>query len=130
MLTPYDTNLYRLVHQDASTKFKRCPSFITDAWAMRQYSIRGGKWMSSADRWTIERYIHVIPFVKSGKVQTCKYEQRNDKATMPLYRLDEKTPLTIGECMKIHDRQHILNMARLKNKRKKKKVDWKKLEFY
>ena len=82
------------------------------------------------DAWSYEKWVMIIPFLKSGRVVYCKRELRYKKACLPIKRINDKTKITLPELLKIYSKNDILEMARKKNKNMGKLVNWHKLEFY
>ena len=135
MSEPKDMILYNKIKEEAKAKFKRYPSLYASSWIVKTYKSRGGEYIGKKEkdgisRWYKEKWVMVIPFVKTGKVVDCGSKFKDTKACRPIKRVDKNTPITIGELLKIHTKKDILEMARKKNKSMKKKVNWEKLEFY
>ena len=135
MSVPKDTILYNKVKEDAKKRFKRYPSLYASSWIIRKYKERGGnyhgtKTSDGTTQWYLEQWVMVIPFLKSGKVVECGSPLKDGKACRPLKRINKSTPVTLPELLKIHDKKDILDMSRKKNKTMKKRVNWRKLEFY
>jgi|TARA_R110000823_G_C15878093_1_gene494797 hypothetical protein len=82
------------------------------------------------DVWRCEKWVMIIPFLKSGRVVDCKRELRYKKACLPIKRINHATPITLPELLKLYSKNDILEMARKKNKNMGKLVNWHKLEFY
>ena len=135
MSEPTNKRLYNAVKTEAKAKYKRYPSLYASAWIVKEYKRRGGKYKGEktkdgVDRWFKERWVQVIPFLKSGRVVECGEENRDTKACRPLKRVDADTPITMTELIKLHRKSDILEMARRKNKSMNRRVNWEKLEFY
>lgn len=135
MAIPTNPSLYEDVKEEAKARFKRYPSLYASAWIAKEYQKRGGKYKGKkptdgTGRWFKEKWVQVIPFLKSGKVVECGTDNKDSKACRPLKRVTKDTPVTLPELMKMHKKEDILAMARKKNKNMKKRVDWEKLEFY
>lgn len=133
MSTPTNKTLYNEVKAEAKKKYKRFPSLYASAWIQREYKRRGGTFKGTNEkktsRWFKEKWVQVIPFIKSGKVVECGADNKDTKACRPLYRADKDTPITLPELLDLHPKSEILVMARKKNKNMNKSVDWKSLEF-
>jgi len=135
MSIPKNKQLYDKIKEEAKTKYKRYPSLYASAWIVKEYKSRGGTYYGTKEeegisQWFKEKWVMVIPFVKSGKVVECGSKLKDTKACRPLKRINKSTPITLPELLDIHTKKDILEMARRKNKNMKKRVNWEKLEFY
>jgi len=132
MSIPTNKTLYNEVKADARKKY-RFPSLCANAWVKREYEKRGGTFSTAnknkTTRWFQEKWVQVIPFIKSGKVVECDIVSEETKACRPLYRVSEDTPITLPELLDLHPKSEILVMARKKNKNANKSVRWETLEF-
>ena len=127
MSFPNDQSLYDQVVAEAKLKV-RYPSLYASVWIHKEYVSRGGKFEDTeAKRWCQEKWVHVIPFIKSGRVVDC--HKGAAKACRPIWRVDKDTPVTLPELLNMYTKTQILDMARKKNKNMKKDVDWENLEF-
>lgn len=135
MSIPKDKKLYEEVMLEAKKKYKRFPSLYASAWIVKEYKSRGGTYYGTKQeegitQWFKEKWVMVIPFVKSGKVVECGEKSKETKACRPLKRINKTTPTTLPELLDMHSKKDILEMARKKNKNMRKRVNWEKLEFY
>jgi hypothetical protein len=135
MSIPKNEKLYETVKEEAKKRFKRYPSLYASSWIVKEYKSRGGKYYGTKNeegisQWYKEKWVMVIPFVKSGKVVECGESVKDTKACRPIKRVNKKTPITLPELLDKHTKKDILEMARKKNKNMKKRVNWEKLEFY
>lgn len=136
MPEPANKALYEEVKDEAKSKFKRYPSLYASSWIVKTYKERGGTYKGpkpktgGTDQWRKEKWVQIIPFLKSGRVVECGQDTKDTKACRPLKRVNKSTPTTLPELMKKHTKKDILEMARKKNKNMKKRVNWDKLEFY
>lgn len=135
MSIPKNKKLYEEVKEEAKKKYKRFPSLYASAWIVKEYKSRGGTYYGTKEeegitQWFKEKWVMVIPFVKSGRVVDCGEKSKDTKACRPLKRINKSTPITLPELLDMHSKKDILEMARKKNKNMKKRVNWEKLEFY
>jgi hypothetical protein len=135
MSIPKNKALYEKVKDEAKKKYKRYPSLYASAFIVREYKSRGGTYYGTKEeegisQWFKEKWVMVIPFVKSGKVVECGEKSKDTKACRPLKRINKSTPITLPELLDMHSKKDILEMSRKKNKNMKKRVNWEKLEFY
>lgn len=135
MSIPKNKKLYEEVTIEAKERYKRFPSLYASAWIVKEYKSRGGKYYGTKEeegitQWFKEKWVMVIPFVKSGRVVDCGEKSKDTKACRPLKRIHKTTPITLPELLDMHSKKDILEMARKKNKNMKKRVNWEKLEFY
>jgi len=133
-MTPSNKTLYNQVKTEAKRKYKFFPSSLyAKVWINKEYKNRGGTFVKSNDsssfRFFQEKWVQVIPFLKSGKVVECNAHEETTKACRPLYRVSSDTPVTLPELLDLHPKSEILVMARKKNKNIKKSVEWETLEF-
>lgn len=135
MTTPTNSHLYAHCEYVINRKYPRSPKLFRKYRTRQEYKAQGGEFREATidnqrARELCERWVQVIPFLKSGKVIDTTVTTRNTKACRPLIRVDENTPVTLPELLKMHDRYDILNMARRKNKTPHKSVHWETLEFH
>jgi len=135
MTIPADPQLWLFCEEYINGRCKRMPKLYRQYRIRKEYRHRGGEFEETTideqrARELLERWVQVIPFLKSGKVIDCTAVTKHSKAARPLTRLDADTPVTLPELLKMHDRKSILNMARRKNKNPKKRVRWEDLEFH
>lgn len=135
MTTPVLQDLWYQCEQYVCKKYPRTPKLFKKFRTRMEYKARGGEFKESTisnqhARELCERWVQVIPFLKSGRVIDASQKTRYTKACRPLIRVDDDTPLTLPELLKMHDRHDILNMARRKNKTPHKSVRWETLEFH
>jgi len=132
---PTNKQLWHTCETEVKQKFKRYPRLYRLYRTRKEYRLQGGEFKEHTiddqrARELCERWVQVIPFLKSGKVIDCTATTRHTKASRPITRIDADTPVTLPELLKMHDRNSILNMARRKNKTPHKAVRWETLEFH
>jgi hypothetical protein len=128
-----DKDLYRDVLQDAKEKFERFPSAYASMWIQREYQRLGGEYLSKSDgslsSWRQSKWVQVLPLLKEGKVIVCGDDNKETKACRPSVRVDESTPITIQELLKIHNVKDIIKAAEKKNNDMEGRLYWKELRF-
>ena len=80
-------------------------------------------------RWFKERWVQVIPYLLSDEIVECGAGDRS-KACRPLQRVDEDTPVTIGELLRKHGRAKVLALALEKSADMSGRVYWSRGAFY
>ena len=149
-----DKDLYKRVKKEAKNKFERWPSAYGSAWLVKTYKKRGGRYSSrksrrgsrksrqgsrksrrgsrksGVSRWMEEEWIQVVPYLKNGTIRECGGNNKQTKACRPLHRVNDKTPITIGELVKLHGKDEVLRLARKKNRDMDGRLYWKRGRFY
>jgi hypothetical protein len=135
--TPTDTRLYNHVKKEARSKFDNFPSLYASSWIVREYKKRGGEYSgkkpskkTGISRWYKEQWVQVESYLKTGKKTECGSDIKKTKACRPLKRVDDKTPITISELLKKHDKTTLIKIARQKQNDMKGRVMWKTGRFY
>lgn len=135
--TPKNTRLYNKIKGEAKDKFERYPSLYASSWIVREYKNRGGEYSgkkpsknTGISRWYTEQWVQVESYLKTGKKTECGSDIKKTKACRPLKRVDDKTPITISELLKNHDKTTLIKIARQKQKDMKGRVVWKTGKFY
>jgi hypothetical protein len=125
---PIDKELYSKVKDEADKIFKERTSAYKSMWIVKKYKDLGGRYRgkktSNLSSWRKEKWIQVIPYIEKGQEIECG-EGEYGKVCRPLKRINDKTPITIGELQKIYTDKQILSIARRKAKDMYgKRVDW------
>lgn len=129
-------DLYKKAKEEADKKYKR-HGLYKSAFIQKKYQELGGKYKdkkptnkTGINRWLKgEQWIEVEPYLKKGEIVQCGSSDRKGKACRPLKRATDKTPITIGEVLKIHSKTKILKLIQQKKKDMDGRIDWKKGEF-
>lgn len=130
MPTPTNPRLYRAVVAEARQKYERFPSAYASGWIAREYKKRGGKYRGRRNpkegvtRWLRERWVQVVPWLTKGEAVACGAANRHAKACRPLVRVSPKTPPTLPELLKLHDKGTLLRLARAKSRDMSCRVYW------
>lgn len=133
---PKDKALYDKVVQAAKKKYKRYPSLYASAWIQKEYQRLGGQYegkqptkkQPGISRWFKEQWIQVGPYLKDGTVVECG-EGQNNKACRPLKRVTKDTPPTLPELIEKHGEATLRELAAMKRRYPKGRVDWVRASF-
>ena len=112
--------LYYKAKAKANKKYGRKTGAYKSMYMVKEYK----KKLGGTTRWNKEKWIQVIPFVKSGKKIACGSRNKMTKACRPTRKL-KGTPITLQESVKKLGKKKVLELARKKNKNMKKRVLWK-----
>ena len=133
---PSNTKLYEKVKKEARGRFERWPSIYASAWVVKTYKSRGGKYKgkkpkeSGINRWFDEEWVQVSAYLNGKKKVQCGAQNRSEKACRPLKRVDENTPITIPELLKLHSKKKLIDLARQKRSDMKGRLFWERGKFY
>lgn len=122
-------SLYSKAKLKANKKYGAKTGAYKSMYIVKEYKKMGGRYstkkkMGGTTRWNKEKWIQVIPFVKSGKIIACGSSNKKNKACRPTRKL-KGTPITLQESIKKLGKKKVLQLARVKNKNMSKKVYWK-----
>tara|TARA_R110000782_G_C14680709_1_gene399982 strand:+ start:87 stop:506 length:420 start_codon:yes stop_codon:yes gene_type:complete len=122
-------SLYAKAKAKANQKYGIKTGAYKSMYMVSQYKKMGGKYKGKkkeggTTRWNKEKWVQVIPFVKSGKRIACGSRNKMTKACRPTRKL-KGTPITLQESVKKLGKKKVLELARKKNKNMKKRVLWK-----
>ena len=98
----------------------------------KTYMDMGGKYKVKGKglaTWRKEEWIQVKPYLESGKKLVCGGAERKNKVCRPLKRINDKTPITIEELLKLHSKKDLIALSNKKIKDMKGRVFWKTLKF-
>jgi len=123
-------SLYKKAKKIADETYKRAGLFKS-AFIQKKYQELGGQYKGKKpskdkgiQRWLKgEEWIKVEPYVKDNKVVKCGTGDKH--ACRPLKRVNEKTPITIKEVIKLHGKDKVLKLAREKQKDLDIRINWK-----
>ncbi len=121
--------LYSKAKTKANKKYGIKSGAYKSMYMVSEYKRMGGKYstkkkMGGTTRWNKEKWVQVIPFVKSGKRIACGSANKKGKACRPTRKL-KGTPITLQESIKRLGKKKVLQLARAKSKNMKKRVLWK-----
>lgn len=130
---------YKAAVKAANKQYGEKSSAYRSFYIVKKYKEYGGTFTGKKPtvreglkRWAQgERWIQVVPYLTKGEIVECGAQggRTTGKACRPLYVKTDKTPLTIGELLKIHDKKDILKAARHKEKNPDLRLSWKTLSF-
>jgi penicillin-insensitive murein endopeptidase len=86
--------------------------------------------LTGINKWYAEEWVQVVDYLQNGKKTQCGASNRSTKACRPLVRVDDKTPTTIPELLKIHSKKELISLARKKRNDMSGRVYWKRGKFY
>lgn len=124
--------LYRKARKLADETYKK-PGLFKSAFIVKKYKELGGEYSGKKPskgegitRWLKgEEWIKVLPFVKDNKKVKCGSGGGDPHACRPSIRVNSKTPITIQEVIKKHGKKKVIELAELKNKNDKIRINWK-----
>lgn len=131
MSTPIDKELYEKIKKEAKKKYKVWSAYAS-AWLVSEYKKRGGKYrkqknktsknkISGLKKWFQENWINVCKLPKIVKCGRKKSDKKNYPYCRPMYRIDSKSPKTVGELnkkqikKKCEEKQKIIDLNLKKN---------------
>ena len=126
--------LYEKAKKDADKVYERHSAYKS-MYIQKRYKELGGKYKTEkkkkgkTDRWNDEKWIQVIPYLKSGKEIECGLDNKKNKVCRPLKRVDKDTPITIKELQKKHSNKDLINLANRKIKDMNGRIFWKTMKF-
>lgn len=124
--------LYKKAKRIADKTFKEKTSAYKSMFIVKKYEEMGGKFRSGGPRklarWREEAWIQVVPFLEKGMVIECGAGAEK-KSCRPTKIIDDNTPLTIQQLIKMHGKSKLLEFAKEKKKNMGKRADWKKLKI-
>jgi len=124
--------LYEQAKEEANKVYKRHSAYKS-MFIQKKYKELGGKYKGnnkgSLGNWRDEKWIQVVPFLESGKKIICG-DGKNKKGCRPTIKINEKTPITIKELIKIHGKEKLLELAKKKQKNMNLRINWKLGKIY
>lgn len=129
-----DKDKYKKAKTKADKVYAK-PSAYKSMYIQKIYKELGGRYKklknktASTTRWNKEKWIQVIPYLKSAEEIACGSNNKTNKVCRPLKRINKHTPITIGELLKLHSKQDLIKLANKKNKNMSGRVYWKTLKF-
>ncbi len=129
-----DKKLYSMAKKDADLKYK-VPSAYKSMYIQKKYKELGGRYKNKkkkegeTNRWLKEEWVVVSEYLNNNKKIVCGSSQIKNKVCRPLKRINENTPITIPELLKIHSKKDLINLANKKRNDMRGRVYWKTLKF-
>jgi len=127
--------LYKKAKKKADETFKRHGLFKS-AFIQRQYQKLGGKYKGEKpkktegiQRWLSgEQWVEVESYLKNNQI-ICGSSNKKGKACRPLKKINNKTPITLPELIKLHGKETILKLVKKKQKDMNGILRWKEGRF-
>ena len=111
---------YKKAFSEANQVYGSKSSIYRSSYIVQKYKEHGGVYKEKRSRqdekltqWYGEKWISVIPYLERNQIVQCGSPTGNE-GCRPLIRINEKTPITVGELLKIHPKKAILKVAYLK----------------
>ena len=126
-------DLYKKAKEKADKTYKKHSAYKS-MYIQKVYKELGGKYKGTKNkegvkRWNKEEWIQVKPYLESGKKLVCGGSERKNKVCRPLKRVNDNSPITIEELIKLHPKKDLIKLANKKIKDMKGRVYWKTLKF-
>ena len=126
-------DLYKKAKEQADKTYKTHSAYKS-MYIQKVYKELGGKYKGTKNkegvkRWNKEEWIQVKPYLESGKKLVCGGSERKNKVCRPLKRVNDNSPITIEELIKLHPKKDLIKLANKKIKDMKGRVYWKTLKF-
>jgi len=124
--------LYMKVKAKADTIYAR-PGLYKSAYIQKEYQRLGGTYKGpkpdknkGVQRWLSgENWIEMMPYLKDNKKVQCGITPNKGKACRPLNKVNDKTPITIPELLKIHTKEKLIKLVSQKERDMNGRVNWK-----
>ena len=137
MVEKYNPNilnpkLYKKAKDKADITYKKHSAYKS-MYIQKVYKDLGGEYKSKGKNlknWIKEEWIQVKPYLEKGEKLVCGGNERKNKVCRPLKRINDKTPITIEELLKLHKKEDLIKLSNKKIRDMKGRVFWKTLKFY
>lgn len=130
-----NSDAYKKALNEANKIYGSKSNIFRSSFIVQKYKQYGGiykeqrkKKNEELTRWFNEEWISIIPYLEKNKIVKCGSPEGNE-GCRPLYRVSSKTPITIDELLKIHNKNDILKMAYFKKINPDIRVDWASLTY-
>ena len=128
--------LYKKAKKKADETFERSGLFKS-AFIQKEYQKLGGKYSGpkpkkteGIQRWLSgEQWVEVEPYIIKGEIVKCGTSEKMGKACRPLKRINDNTPSTLPELIKIHGKKKLLLLVKQKQKDMDGTLKWKEGKF-
>ena len=137
--TKYNANilnpkLYEKAKKKADLIYKT-HSVYKSMYIQKVYKELGGKYKGKQNkegvtRWNKEEWIQVMPYLERGEKIVCGGAQKKNKVCRPLIRVNNDTPITIKELLKLHPKSELIKLGKKKLNDMNGRVFWKTMKFY
>ena len=71
-----------------------------------------------------------MPYLERGEKIVCGGAQKKNKVCRPLIRVNNDTPITIKELLKLHPKSELIKLGKKKLNDMNGRVFWKTMKFY
>jgi len=130
--------LYKKAKEKATQIYGSKSSAYRSMFIVSEYKKMGGKYSGSrkeakkggVSKWIKEQWVQVIPYLKENKIIACGDSSAIKKGCRPLIRINDKTPITIKELLKIHSKDKLIELAEKKKKNMDLRINWKAGKIY
>ena len=120
-----DSPEYKKAKRLADKKYKKDGAYKSMFISKTYHELKGTRAKRSKtglSRWIDEKWIQVIPYL-DGKIVKCG-SYSDTYACRPLKRITSLTPITVDELIKLHGKEKLRKIAKLKDKNKEGRLDW------
>jgi hypothetical protein len=131
-----DKDKYLLAKKKADSVYKS-HGLYKSAFIQKEYQRLNGRYADNKpsrkegiNRWLDEKWISLIPYLESGEVKQCGSLNNELIACRPLYRISPDTPITVGELITKFGKEHILKLAKIKDKKPNIRINWEQGKIY
>jgi len=128
-------SLYIKAKETADKKYKRHGAY-KNMFLVSEYKRLGGKYSgkkpdkkSGLSKWIKEEWVQVLPYLETGEKVICG-SGSNKKGCRPLKKMNDKTPITLPQLIKIHGKEKLINLAKEKRKNMDTRINWKLGKIY
>jgi hypothetical protein len=127
------SSIYKKSLEKTNKVYGTKTSAYRSAYLVKTYKELGGKMSNKSpklDRWFKEKWIQVVPYLEQQKIVECGKKTKSvGKACRPLKRITKDTPITIKELQKIHSKEDLIKVAKIKDNSPNKRILWKILKI-
>ena len=123
---------YKIALHEANKIYGTKSNIFRSSYIVKKYKDLGGvfktnKKNNELERWYREIWVNVIELLENKKIIACGIG--NNEGCRPIIRVDENTPITLPELLKIHSKKNILKIAYLKKDNPNIRVNWETLTY-
>lgn len=123
--------LYKKAKAEADKRYKRAGAYKS-MFIVKKYQELGGKYKGkktdNLSKWRSEDWVSVKDYLNGKKVE-CGSSTIGKNACRPLKKVNDKTPITLPELIKIHGKKKLLELVDKKLNDMSGRLNWKKGTF-